>query len=216
MRIYCISGLGADERVFEKLKLDAEMIHLNWIEPNKNEDLKSYALRLSEKIDQSQPFCLMGVSFGGMIATEIGKHLNPVKVFLISTAEISDELPLHYRAFGKTNLSKLIPSKLYDMPKGMASFMFGTDEKELLGKILDDTDPSFTKWAIGALTSWDNKSRLVNSYKINGTKDRLIPLNSHPSHYTVQNAGHFMIYDKADEISKVVNQQLDLTHHNNA
>ena len=33
MIIYCFSGLGADKRVFKHLKLDANLIHVDWIEP---------------------------------------------------------------------------------------------------------------------------------------------------------------------------------------
>ncbi|MCH2198452.1 MAG: alpha/beta hydrolase [Flavobacteriales bacterium] len=209
MTIYCISGLGADQRVFDKLSVQAELVHLEWIQPEANEDLKAYALRLAQKIDNSSPFCLLGVSFGGMIATEIGKALKVEKVILISTAEIASELPLHYRALGKTQVSKLIPAKWYDMPKGMASFLFGTDHKELLGQILDDTDPNFTKWAIGALTTWDNQTRLNNSFKIHGSNDRMIPLGSNPADHVIKNAGHFMVYDQADEVGDVINRVID-------
>ena len=210
MIIYCVSGLGADERLFEKLELDAEIIHLRWIEPQQNESLRSYALRLAEEIDRTKSFCLLGVSFGGMIATEIGKELKTERVFLISSAETSDELPIHYRAFGKTSLVRFIPDKLLDMPAGLASIIFGTEERVLLGNILNDMNPDFTRWAIGALTSWDNQTRLPNSFKINGTRDWVIPLSSNPANHTIEKAGHFMIYDNADEISRVINEQLDL------
>ena len=209
MKIYCISGLGADERVFDKLKINAELVHLKWILPA-HENLRSYALRLAESIDDSEPFCLIGVSFGGMVATEIGKVLHPKRIFLISTAEVAVELPFTYRAFGKTNITSILPNGFFDMPRGMAAFMFGTDQKEMLTQILDDTDPAFTKWAVGALTNWDNESRLSNSVKIHGTHDRLIPLGNNPAHHLINDAGHFMIYDRADEVSEIINQELDL------
>ncbi|MGB0839278.1 MAG: hypothetical protein ACPGXL_04005 [Chitinophagales bacterium] len=33
MKLYGISGLGADQRVFQYLNLDCELIPLDWIEP---------------------------------------------------------------------------------------------------------------------------------------------------------------------------------------
>jgi len=39
MRLYTISGLGADRRVFKYLNL-SKTEHLDWIEPQKNETLK--------------------------------------------------------------------------------------------------------------------------------------------------------------------------------
>jgi pimeloyl-ACP methyl ester carboxylesterase len=70
MNAYFISGLGADKRIFSKLKLNEKIniIHIDWITHNKNESLAAYAERLSNVIDITQPFALVGVSFGGMIA----------------------------------------------------------------------------------------------------------------------------------------------------
>lgn len=87
MNTYFISGLGANKRIFSKLKLNENinMIHIDWISPNKNESLASYAERLSKVIDLSQPFALVGVSFGGMIAVEMAKLLNPATTIIISS-----------------------------------------------------------------------------------------------------------------------------------
>lgn len=85
--IYFISGLGADRRAFSKLIFSEHfpMIHLDWISPEPNESLRSYASRLALEIDSSNPFYLVGLSFGGMLATEIAKELNPIHTFLISS-----------------------------------------------------------------------------------------------------------------------------------
>ena len=37
MKLYAISGLGADKRVFQYLDLDYELIHIDWIPPLKGE-----------------------------------------------------------------------------------------------------------------------------------------------------------------------------------
>ncbi len=39
MILYAISGLAADKRVFDFLKLDCKLIPLDWIKPFKNEAL---------------------------------------------------------------------------------------------------------------------------------------------------------------------------------
>ncbi|MCC6838309.1 MAG: alpha/beta hydrolase, partial [Bacteroidia bacterium] len=86
MNIYCIPGMGVNERLFRNLKLEGCRIHyIKWLTPFKNETLQQYAIRLSEQIDQSQPFCLIGVSFGGLCAIEISKKLNPAQTFLVSS-----------------------------------------------------------------------------------------------------------------------------------
>ena len=49
--IYLISGLGADERVFQNLDFGRlKPTFIKWIEPIKNETIEEYALRLSLQI----------------------------------------------------------------------------------------------------------------------------------------------------------------------
>jgi len=51
MKLYGISGLGADKRVFQYLKLNCELISIDWIEAKASENIEAYSLRLSEKIN---------------------------------------------------------------------------------------------------------------------------------------------------------------------
>jgi len=109
MKIYAISGLGADQRVFKFLQLDHELIPINWIIPLKNEPIQSYALRLAKSIDLEEEFALLGVSFGGLIAVELSKILNPKITILISSIETKNELNPMFRWFGNTRINKLFP-----------------------------------------------------------------------------------------------------------
>lgn len=94
MRVYCISGVGADHRAFQRLNIpDHELIAVPWIEPLSNESLSSYANRLGASIDTKEPFALLGLSFGGMLAAEMAALLKPRKLILISSiASSSQEL----------------------------------------------------------------------------------------------------------------------------
>ena len=53
MKVYFISGLAADKRIFKNLRLPEgfEPVYLDWISPLKDESLRDYALRLAKKID---------------------------------------------------------------------------------------------------------------------------------------------------------------------
>tara|TARA_B100000809_G_C14988760_1_gene477214 strand:+ start:714 stop:860 length:147 start_codon:yes stop_codon:yes gene_type:complete len=46
LKISGIIGLGADKRVFKFLKLDSELISIDWIEPPNNENISVYAKKL--------------------------------------------------------------------------------------------------------------------------------------------------------------------------
>ena len=83
---------------------------MEWIDPFPNETIEAYAKRLSEGIDQNQPFVLIGLSFGGMVAVEIAKITLPVCTIQISSVDHRDELPKLYRFIGKTGITRLLLS----------------------------------------------------------------------------------------------------------
>ena len=206
MKIYGISGLGADKRVFDSLSLDFEFIPIDWVIPNKNESIEYYSKRLSEIIDTKNDFCLIGVSFGGLVATEISKILKPKITILISSAHTKNELRTIFRWFGKTRLIKIMPAFLFDPPRWMAKYLFGAKNYKLLNDILNDTDLGFAKWAVNELINWENVTQLKNVIKVNGTNDKLIPPKGNTKMELIDEGGHFMIVDRADEVSKIINR----------
>ncbi|WP_236941095.1 alpha/beta hydrolase [Flammeovirga sp. MY04] len=180
---------------------------MDWITPQKNESLQHYALRLSEKINTREDFILIGVSFGGVVATEIAKVLHPKLTILLSTIEISLELPLLYRIVGRTRFLEILPHQLFRMPFLIASKLFGTKHK-VLKDILKDSDPSFTQWAVNALIHWKNEQRLSsNKLRIYGSKDLILP--ARECDVLIEGGHHFMIVDRANEISSIINNKLD-------
>ena len=207
MKIYAISGLGADKRVFQYLKLAHELIPIDWIEPNKNEDITQYSKRLSLVINTKEDFVILGVSFGGLVAVEMSKVLNPKMTILISSVEINSQLPKIFGWLGK-GILKHLPEQFFDIPRKFAGTLFGTTKTKLLNQILDDTDLSFVKWAVNELVNWKNKERLENALKISGTKDRLLPASGGENEVLIEGGAHFMIVDKADEISDLINEKL--------
>jgi pimeloyl-ACP methyl ester carboxylesterase len=212
MNAYFISGLGADKRIFSKLKLNEKIniIHIDWIAPKKNESLAAYAERLSNVIDITQSFALVGVSFGGMIAVEIAKILKPVTTIIISSTMLSAQLPALYRFAGKLGLLKFIPAKLLKSSNKLTqNYYFGTrssNEKILLSKIIKDTDPYFLKWAIGSILSWKNETRPEQIYHIHGTNDKILYTKTAQPDFVIENGTHFMVYQNAEEVSGIIDQ----------
>ncbi|MFS4469183.1 alpha/beta hydrolase [Maribacter sp. 2210JD10-5] len=210
MKVYAISGLGADKRVFQYLKLNQEILHLDWIQPLKSESITAYAHRLSAKIDTREEFCLIGVSFGGLIAKEISLFLNPKLTILISSASKSMELPRIYKTFGLKHLIKIIPRRFFKPPIAVAKFLFGTTKTQLLKDILNDTNLIFAKWAVTKLVSWENNHNARNLYRIHGTNDKLIPAKGNYRIDLIKNGEHFMIVDKSKEVSILIQKRINL------
>lgn len=208
MKLYAISGLGADERVFKYLELEHELIPIPWLTPEKGEPIERYAKRMAEKINTKEEFGILGVSFGGLVAVEMSKILKPKVTVLISSTQTKEGLRDLYKMFGKTGINKIVPAKLFDIPRGIAKFLFGTNETVLLNNILNDSDKKFTKWAINELINWKNEEKIENCIQINGTKDKLIPAINIENKILIEGGEHFMIVDKANEISKIISNKL--------
>lgn len=208
--IYLISGLGADRRAFRKLIFppDFKLIHLDWISPHPNESLVDYAARLALSIDTSVPFYLVGLSFGGMLATEIAKQLNPVHTFLISSTTSFKGLPCYYRAAGKLRLQKLVPVNLLKKGNGIGLKLLGAKTQEeitLLKQLVTASDPYFMKWALTCILEWRNTERPVNLTHIHGTADNILPFRfTTKPDIIINGGGHFMVYANATDVMKII------------
>src|ERR1700676_1323176 len=141
MNIYFISGLGADKRIFRKLQLPPffNIHYIDWLAVREEESLESYCNRLSEQIDQTKPFSLIGISFGGIIAIELSKKLKPVQTIIISSFCCKKEVSKFYIFLGKTGLMRLVPIEILLKPNRIVYWLFGannSDERQLLKKFL--------------------------------------------------------------------------------
>lgn len=214
MKIFAISGLGADKRVFEDLTLNYELTYIDWISPHKNENIMAYSKRLiaEYKIDNYSTIGIIGLSFGGLIATEISKIVKPTFTILISSVSTKDELSIGLRLLGKSKIIEFIPHQCFRIPKPIAHFMFGTKRKKMLNTILNQSDLFFTKWAIIELLNWQNKTLISPLIKISGTKDKLLPPKG-INYFLIEKGEHFMIVDRAKEISTLLNQLLKKYDH---
>ena len=183
MKVYGVSGLGADERVFERVNayLEEPITYVPWIRPEANETLAHYAQRLSETIDTSEPFALVGISFGGMLSTEMNKHIKPERTILVSSCACREELPSYFRGVGRLNLVPYIPEQLMQVPGPLLEVILDLKEKEskkLMRDIIGSTDRSFIKWAVQAILTWDNTEIPSNIKRIHGKADRVVSIES--------------------------------------
>lgn len=202
--LYGIGGLGADQRVFQYLSLSVKLIPVRWITPKSEECIEDYAVRLSEQIDKSKRFGLLGVSFGGLIALELSKVVEPELIILISSVTRSSDLPSIRNVARKVSLLSLIPNYLLKPPFVVMRYFFGAKNGPLLKEIIRDTDPTFLRWALHAIIEWNFDLHVDNLYLIHGSSDRLIPLKNKKA-IEINEGGHFMIVDRAAEISKQSN-----------
>ncbi len=208
-KIYFISGLGADKRVFTNLTVDHSFQHhIDWEIPFVNEPLKHYCERLVNQIDKNSEVILIGVSFGGIIAQEIAKIISVKKIIILSSIKSEKELDWKLKVVSKLKLHKLFPASiLLFLNKLTANYYFGIKSKEerhLLKKIIDDTNPLFMVWAIDCIMKWKNDTGIIPLH-IHGTQDKIFPILNIDMCIPIEKGGHFMVFNRSKEVSLLIN-----------
>lgn len=106
---YIFSGLGADERVFDRIHFgDFSPVFIPWEPVDPDQSFESYIKQLSNHIKSEHPI-LIGISFGGIVAQELSVLLNNCPVLIISSVRTRDEMSPLMRFSGKISLHKLMP-----------------------------------------------------------------------------------------------------------
>jgi pimeloyl-ACP methyl ester carboxylesterase len=205
MKVYFISGLAADKRVFRHIQLPegCEAVHLDWISPEQGESLPSYALRLAESIRREEPFALVGLSFGGMLATEIAKQYKPVVTVLISSVPVSTQLPGYFKIAGKMGLHKIVPISLLKTSAATKRFFTreNNQDKNLLWQIIIESDSGLIRWSMHAILNWQNEIIPHPVWHIHGTRDEILPVRyTHPTH-TIPKEGHMLVMTSPDVVN---------------
>ena len=207
-KVYFISGLGADRTVFNKLDLSfCEPVFLDWITPHKKESLRDYALRLSSKIEEPDA-TIIGLSMGGMMASEIVKENPGMKAIIISSNRIAKEFPPYTRFSIKyLPLYQLTTKTILRIIFPMTCWVMGakskTDKKHLWS-VISRVDLSFVKWCIWSIGRWNLKTPQPNVIHIHGSSDNLLPYRYVKPDYTIPGGGHLMVMNKAADISALL------------
>ena len=212
MRVYFISGLGADKRAFYKIKLPQgyQAVFLDWIVPLAGESFPAYAKRFSRSIKQDEEFVLIGLSFGGMLASEIAKIISPKKLIIISSLSSYKELPWYFKLAGKLGIHRIISPSLYKQATIMNRFM-GTGNKEMKSIVysyVNNIDPAFIRWSLNVIVHWSHTERLSDLIHIHGSNDHLLPYKYVKADYIIQNGGHLMVMNKAEEVNIILEKVL--------
>lgn len=211
MKVYLIPGLAADARVFRHIRLpDGFEAHcLDWLRPVPDETLPQYALRMAGQIRTSEPFILAGLSFGGMLATEIARAYSPQKTILIASIPHPSHLPVYYRWAWRAGLQHVVTPRILKSGVLIKRILTAEspEDKEVIRQMARDMDPDFIRWALKAIITWEGGAS-ADHIHIHGTGDMILPYRyTRPSH-AVPKGGHLMIFNRADEINAILHDIL--------
>lgn len=210
MKIYVISGLGADFKVLEKLKFnpDFEIIFIDWLIPHQNESFKNYVSRMAEPITAEEDFYLLGYSFGGIVVQEIHKIKPAKKIVILGCIKSDSEKSLVMKAGQLAKLTKILPEKFYG-PISIDSYsfirkMFDSNKSNIL-TYFRVRDPYYLKWSIQQIFEW-KMEKMPEVVQILAERDLVFPLKNSEPDYVVKDGTHLFPLIKFKEVSEILSK----------
>ena len=206
-------GLAASSMVFENIKLDSKKYSLHridWIQPKKNESIKTYCVRLSKKIKHKNPV-LLGVSFGGIIAQELDKIIKVKKLIIVSSVKSHKEYPILYKIARDYQLNNALPFGMFD---NFIKFSLKLNINKLYKRIdlaeryLTERNEIYLEWAVWSLLNWKQEKYRPDLIHIHGDKDKVFPIENISKCIKIKGGRHEMIILKA----KWFNENLPSPH----
>ena len=210
MKLYIISGLGADFKVLEKINFpeNLEVVFLDWLIPENKEDFHHYVERMAARVDDSEPFALLGYSFGGLIVQEIDK-IKPAEKVVIMGSIKSDKEKSRFIKFGEmSRITKYLPQRMFNV-KSAAVYSVARNivdpKNPKLMEYFTVRDPYYLKWGIEKVSDWkfEENPKVI---QILGSKDIVFPAKYSKPDYIVQNGTHLFPATKPKQVSKILNE----------
>lgn len=209
MKLYVISGLGADEKVFEKIKFPKhlEVVYIPWLMPKQQETYESYVERMSEGIDTSESFCLMGYSFGGIVVQDIHRCHSAKKVLILASIKCHKEKPWVGKLLHQFSLIKNLPLSTFKKGSIITSLFiqkFVEKDMQLVDTYFVVQDTHYLRWSLEHIFHWQGEV-LPDVIQIMGTKDIAFPIENSTPDYRIEGGSHFFPVTHAQELTAVLN-----------
>ena len=208
MKLYVISGLGADFKVLEKINFpeNLEVVFLDWLIPENKEDFHHYVSRMADRVDGSEPFALLGYSFGGLIVQEIDKIKPAEKVVILGSIK-SDKEKSRFIKFGEiSKITKYLPTSMFNI-KSAAIYSVARNivdpKNPKLMEYFTVRDQYYLKWGIDKVSNWKFEAN-PKVIQILGSKDIVFPVKYSKPDYIVENGTHLFPATKPKQVSKIL------------
>ncbi len=211
MKLYVISGLGADKKVFENINFPekfSEIIFIEWLMPDVNESFQNYVKRMSEPINKDEKFCLLGYSFGGIMVQEINKLKPAEKIVILGSIKSDKEMSVTFHLAKKSRIFTKIPESYFGEKtvKSYAFFRKLFDPKNpKLWQYFVVQNPTYLKWSINKILEWksDENPKVV---QILADKDIVFPPKNSKPDYIIKNGTHLFPVTRHKEVSKILEE----------
>ncbi len=210
--IYAIPGLGTTEELFQNISvLNFKIIVLKWPQPKENYSLKEYAACFLSQIDVSKPSILMGVSFGGMLCSELAEIVSTDKVILISSCKDQSEFPLSLKIIRALSLNRLFSERtlrrIIKSSRGLLGFEKAFEP--CFYEMIDKMPKDYFSNSANYILNWRKNKSTQSFVRIHGTRDRLLNYFDKTKFYLINGGSHAMVLNRANEINSILNKELN-------
>jgi pimeloyl-ACP methyl ester carboxylesterase len=210
--IYLIPGVGANDKVFKNLDLKGyDIVHVKWPRHKKGESIQTYVKKLLPQIKKDTEPILIGMSFGGIVAIELAKLINPAKTIIISSIKTYHERPFKLMFLNSIKFHRLISGKLVIQFRFWLQWMLGKltrEDLQLIEEMINEANIEFNEWAVDQVIHWNNEEVPDNLTHIHGTDDRIFPGFYIKNVCWIKGGTHFMVVNRSQEISKIIRKEL--------
>lgn len=211
MKLYVISGLGADKTVFENIVFPekfSEIIFIDWLIPEADETFEDFVKRMAKPINENEKFCLLGYSFGGIMVQEINKLKPAEKVVILGSIKSQKEMSVTFHLAKKSKIFSKIPESYFG-EKTLKSYAF-------FRKLFDPKNPKFwryfvvqnphyLKWSINKILDWKFEEN-PDVVQILADKDIVFPPKNSKPDFVIKGGTHLFPVTKHKEVSKILKE----------
>lgn len=211
MKLYVISGLGADKTVFENIVFPdkfSEIIYIDWLIPYVDETFESFVQRMANPINEKEKFCLLGYSFGGILVQEINKFKPAEKIVILGSIKSEKEMSVTFHLAKKSRIFTKIPETYFGEAtlKSYAFFRKLFDPKNpKFWKYFVVQNPYYLKWSIIKILDWKFEVN-PNVIQILADKDIVFPPKNSKPDYVINGGTHLFPVTKHKEVSRILNE----------
>lgn len=174
--LYLLPGMTASYPVYGRLApLLSNASVVPFIEPHTNESLGSYAARFATRFNENS--YIAGVSFGGMLALEVARHIRAKGCILIASVRGPHELPPWmrvWRRLGSRNCRRLL--RMLGDGASAVPASIRTHSTMRVSK-LAGKQGRWHRWATSAILGWTpNDKGDLSTLHIHGDADTTFPI----------------------------------------
>lgn len=212
LNVYLIPGMGADHRLYDRLRIDhAEVHYLNWKPHENSKSLSDYARVMASHI-QTENNVVIGSSMGGMMAVELSRLVKPLSTILLSAPTGRHEFPPLLKLVHRSGIQHIVsPGQVLKFSRLADTFMgFQSEEhRQLFYDMLKGNGEEFLHFSVKAVLGWKNSQPPEGEFiQIVGSKDKLFKIRRMRNPIVLEGSGHFTTFEKADELTGIINTYL--------